>query len=154
MFCTSTGRKERLKNQRTCSKSPELLSGDDIGSLLELVGWPAVAACLSHYAIFCCFSHFFAYYALNNKQGKQHGGMNMAISIRLDEDFVTDVKIYADVSSRSVPKQIEHWAKIGRIVEDNPDLPYGFILETLLAKREIEKNKVSRYVRRTKRTEG
>ncbi|AWK15309.1 hypothetical protein SK355_10150 [Candidatus Fukatsuia symbiotica] len=78
----------------------------------------------------------------------------MAISIRLDENFVTDVKIYADVSSRSVPKQIEHWAKIGRIVEDNPDLPYGFILETLLAKREIEKNKVSRYVRRTKRTEG
>ncbi|CNH53325.1 Protein of uncharacterised function (DUF3423) [Yersinia thracica] len=77
----------------------------------------------------------------------------MAISIRLDEDFVTDVKIHAEASSRSVPKQIEHWAKIGRIAEDNPDLPYNFILETLLAKSEIEHKKVSRYVRRTKRAE-
>ncbi|MBS0055158.1 hypothetical protein [Yersinia sp. Marseille-Q3913] len=77
----------------------------------------------------------------------------MAISIRLDEDFVTDVKIHAEASSRSVPKQIEHWAKIGRIAEDNPDLPYSFILETLLAKSEIENMKVSRYVRRTKRSE-
>ncbi|OWF79985.1 hypothetical protein B4907_15850 [Yersinia kristensenii] len=78
----------------------------------------------------------------------------MAISIRLDEDFVTDVKIHAEASSRSVPKQIEHWAKIGRIAEDNPDLPYNFILETLLAKSEIENKKVSRYVRRTKRAEN
>ncbi|EEP92753.1 hypothetical protein H0I68_04540 [Yersinia kristensenii] len=78
----------------------------------------------------------------------------MAISIRLDEDFVTDVKIHAEASSRSVPKQIEHWAKIGRIAEDNPDLPYNFILETLLAKSEIENKKVSRYVRRTKRDEN
>ncbi|CFQ49429.1 Protein of uncharacterised function (DUF3423) [Yersinia frederiksenii] len=77
----------------------------------------------------------------------------MAISIRLDENFVADVKIHAEASSRSVPKQIEHWAKIGRIAEDNPDLPYSFILETLLAKSEIENKKVSRYVRRTKRAD-
>ncbi|MFW7224075.1 MULTISPECIES: ParD-like family protein [unclassified Serratia (in: enterobacteria)] len=76
----------------------------------------------------------------------------MATSIRLDDDFVTDVKVYAEASSRSVPKQIEHWAKIGRIAEDNPDLPYSFILETLLAKSEVENKKVSRYVRRTERS--
>ncbi|WP_159564750.1 ParD-like family protein [Budvicia diplopodorum] len=76
----------------------------------------------------------------------------MATSIRLDDDFVTDVKIYAEASSRSVPKQIEHWAKIGRIAEDNPDLPYSFILETLLAKGEVDNQKVSRYVRKTPRS--
>ncbi|WP_071842486.1 ParD-like family protein [Dickeya fangzhongdai] len=74
----------------------------------------------------------------------------MAISIRLDEDFVTEVKVYAEASSRSVPKQIEHWARIGRIAEDNPDLTYEFIMETLLARSEVENGKVSRYVRRTK----
>ncbi|QWT39158.1 ParD-like family protein [Dickeya dadantii] len=74
----------------------------------------------------------------------------MAISIRLDEGFVTEVKVYAEASSRSVPKQIEHWAKIGRIAEDNPDLTYEFIMETLLARSEVENGKVSRYVRRTK----
>jgi hypothetical protein len=77
----------------------------------------------------------------------------MAISIRLDDDFVNDVKIHAEASSRSVPKQIEHWAKIGRIAEDNPDLPYAFILEALLAKSEVDNGKVSRYVRRTKKSE-
>lgn len=74
----------------------------------------------------------------------------MAISIRLDDDFVENVRIHADAESRSVPKQIEHWAKIGRIVEDNPELPYSFIRETLLAQSEVSKNKVTRYVRRTK----
>ncbi|MCA4113851.1 ParD-like family protein, partial [Serratia marcescens] len=44
----------------------------------------------------------------------------MATSIRLDDDFVLDVKVHAEASSRSVPKQIEHWARIGRIAEDNP----------------------------------
>ncbi|AUX71221.1 ParD-like family protein [Erwinia pyrifoliae] len=73
----------------------------------------------------------------------------MAISIRLDDDFVENVRIHADAESRSVPRQIEHWAKIGRIAEDNPDLPYSFISETLLAQSEVGKNKVTRYVRRT-----
>lgn len=77
--------------------------------------------------------------------------MNMAISIRLDDQFVADVKIHADACSRSVPKQIEYWAKIGQIVEDNPDLPYSFIKETMLAQSEMENGRVHKYVRRTKR---
>jgi len=77
----------------------------------------------------------------------------MPTSVRLDDEFVSDVKVHAAASSRSVPKQIEHWAKIGRIAEDNPDLPYSFILDTLLARSEVENNKVSRYARRTNRTD-
>ncbi|MBS0925727.1 ParD-like family protein [Providencia sp. JGM181] len=72
----------------------------------------------------------------------------MAISVKLNDDFVSDAKIHAEAESRSVPKQIEHWAKIGRFVEENPDLPYSFIEEMLLAKAEVENNKVSRYVRK------
>lgn len=75
----------------------------------------------------------------------------MATSVRLDDDFVEDIKIYSEVSSRSVPKQIEHWAKIGKIVEDNPDLSYEFIREALLAREEIMTGRKTRYVRRTKR---
>ena len=75
----------------------------------------------------------------------------MAISVRLDEDFVSDAKIYAEAKSRSIPKQIEHWAKIGRVAEDNPELSYSFIEEILLAQAEVANNKVSRYVRVTKR---
>lgn len=43
---------------------------------------------------------------------------------------------YGKVYSRSTPKQIEYWFKIGKIAEENPDLPYNFIKQILLAKEE------------------
>jgi hypothetical protein len=75
----------------------------------------------------------------------------MATSVRLDDAFVEDVKIHSAASHRTVPKQIEHWAKIGQIVEDNPDLPYEFIREALIAREAVSAGKVTKYVRRTKR---
>jgi hypothetical protein len=75
-----------------------------------------------------------------------------ATSIRLDADFVDDVKVHADAQSRSVPKQIEYWAKIGRIAEDNPDMPFALINEVLLAKSEIDNGRMTKYVRRKDRT--
>ena len=74
----------------------------------------------------------------------------MAISVRLDDSFVEEVQIHAEAAKRSVPKQIEHWAEIGKIAEDNPDLTYGFIKEALLATAEINAGKATKYVRRNK----
>ena len=75
----------------------------------------------------------------------------MAISIRLDDNFISDVKIHAEAEMHSVPKQSEFWAKIGKIMTDNPDLSYSFVQEALLASEEIKIGKVKRYERRTKR---
>ncbi|WJM80803.1 TA system antitoxin ParD family protein [Pectobacterium brasiliense] len=75
----------------------------------------------------------------------------MATSIRLDDDFVEEVKVHAEAMRRSVPKQIEYWAKIGRIAEDNPELPFSFINEILLAKSEIDNGRMTKYVRRRDR---
>ena len=75
----------------------------------------------------------------------------MAQSIRLDDDFVSDIKVHASVAHRSIPRQIEYWAKIGRMVEENPDLPFSFVKDVLLATAEVKAGRVKRYVRRTKR---
>jgi len=75
----------------------------------------------------------------------------MATSVRLDDEFVRHAKVHADAEHRSLPKQIEYWAKIGKIVADNPDLPYEFVRESLLATNEIAEGLKRRYVRRTKR---
>jgi hypothetical protein len=75
----------------------------------------------------------------------------MATSVRLDDDFVSEVKIQADASNRSLPKQIEYLAVIGRMVKDNPDLSYEFIKDALLAKEQLKAGHVSKYERRTKR---
>ena len=68
-----------------------------------------------------------------------------ANAIRLSNEIVKEAAVYAPANSRSIPKQIEHWAKIGKVAEENPDLPYEFIREALEAKREMERGDVSQF---------
>lgn len=75
----------------------------------------------------------------------------MATSVRLDDDFVSLAKVHAEAENRSLPKQIEYWAKIGQIMIDNPDLSYEFVRESLLAAEEVKQGLVKRYVRKTQR---
>jgi hypothetical protein len=66
-------------------------------------------------------------------------------SIRLDQDLVEKAKIMAKALNRTAPKQIEHWAKIGEMMEDNPDLPYEFVKQAIIAKAENEAGKLEVY---------
>jgi len=75
----------------------------------------------------------------------------MATSVRLDDSFVNHAKAHAQAENRSLPKQIEYWAKIGQIMIDNPDLSYEFVRESLLATEEVKQGLSKQYVRRTKR---
>ena len=51
----------------------------------------------------------------------------------------------AKALNRTPPKQIEHWAKIGEIMEDNPDLPYKFVRQAIIAEAEREAGKLDDY---------
>jgi len=66
-------------------------------------------------------------------------------SIRLDESLVNRAKIMGDAQSRSPAKQIEHWAKIGKMMEDNPDLPYLFVRDATIAKAEKDAGELEDY---------
>ena len=66
-------------------------------------------------------------------------------AIKLSGDIILAANKYAPVFSRSIPKQIEHWVKIGRIAEDNPDLPYSFIKDILLSLEEIKHEEPTPY---------
>ena len=66
-------------------------------------------------------------------------------SIRIDQTLFEKASIMAQVSSRSIPKQIEHWAKIGEIMEDNPELSYGFVKQAMIAKAEKDAGKLEPY---------
>jgi hypothetical protein len=60
----------------------------------------------------------------------------MSINVKLSEELVAQAKRYAQIQHRSVPKQIEYWLQIGRIAEENPDLPFSVIRDILLADQE------------------
>ncbi|KOR29263.1 hypothetical protein TI03_02760 [Achromatium sp. WMS1] len=57
----------------------------------------------------------------------------MAINVQLSEFLVNQAQQHAIVQHRSVPKQIEYWSHIGKIAEENPDLPFNIIRDILLA---------------------
>jgi len=44
-----------------------------------------------------------------------------------------------------VPKQIEYWARLGKVVEENPDLPLEFIQDTLLGLEEAKAGQLAEY---------
>ena len=60
----------------------------------------------------------------------------MAIDVELPDDLVETAKRYGALEHRSVPKQIEYWSQIGKIVPDNPDLPFSVIRDILIADQE------------------
>ena len=67
------------------------------------------------------------------------------MSIRLDKKLIEKATIMGKALDRTTPKQIEHWAKIGKMMEDNPDLPYDFVKQAVIAKAELEAGKVEEY---------
>lgn len=72
--------------------------------------------------------------------------INMATtSIRLDQDLVEKASIIGKALNRTTPKQIEHWAKIGEMMEDNPDLPYEFVKQAVISKAQKEAGKMEPY---------
>jgi hypothetical protein len=58
----------------------------------------------------------------------------MVIPIRIDESIYDEAKKVASAEFRSIPNQIEYWAKLGKCALDNPDLPIEFIKDVLLSK--------------------
>ena len=60
----------------------------------------------------------------------------MSINVKLPETLVDQARRYAAIQHRSVPKQIEYWPQIGKIAEENPDLPFSVIRDILIADQE------------------
>jgi hypothetical protein len=58
----------------------------------------------------------------------------MGIPIRIDESIYNAAKNVASAECRSIPNQIEFWAKIGKCALENPDLPIEFVRDLLISK--------------------
>ena len=69
----------------------------------------------------------------------------MATAVKLSENIVCEAKIISKVLNRSIAGQIEHWAKIGRIAEENPDLTYELIKNILISQQEAKANNLEPY---------
>jgi hypothetical protein len=69
----------------------------------------------------------------------------MATAVRVSEELVTDARKFSRIDHRSVAGQIDHWARMGKCAEENPDLTYSLIKEILIGLEELEQGEKTEY---------
>lgn len=69
----------------------------------------------------------------------------MSVALKLSDELIELAKPHALAGHRSVPKQIEYWARLGKAIDENPDLPLQFIKDTLLAVQEAKAGQLVEY---------
>ena len=67
----------------------------------------------------------------------------MTAMIRISDELIKDAKMYGKAQHRSIPKQIEYWAKIGKIAMDNPEMSVEFIQGLLIGIEEAKNKKAT-----------
>jgi hypothetical protein len=69
----------------------------------------------------------------------------MPSAIRISDDLMENARLVSKIEKRSVTGQIEHWAQIGKIAEENPDLPYSLIRDLIRGLEELKSGEFSEY---------
>jgi hypothetical protein len=69
----------------------------------------------------------------------------VATAVRVSEELIKEARKYSRVDHRSITGQIEHWARIGKCAEENPDLTYDLIKEILIGIEELEQGELTDY---------
>lgn len=69
----------------------------------------------------------------------------MSIAIKLSDFLVEEAKPYAQAMHRSIPKQIEYWARLGKLAEENPDLPIGMLQDMMVSIEEVKAGNLTEY---------
>jgi len=69
----------------------------------------------------------------------------MSTAVRISDDLVKKARSRSRALKRSIAGQIEYWAEIGEIAEDNPDLPFSFIQNILIGLEQVKAGDVTSY---------
>jgi len=64
---------------------------------------------------------------------------------KLSDELIEDARFHAKASGRSVSEQIEYWTRLGKAVEDNPDLSVHMIQDLLAGIEDIKLQKLAPY---------
>jgi hypothetical protein len=83
------------------------------------------------------------YFACNHNN--KHGGSKMPTAVRISDELLNEAKKFSKIDHRSLTGQIEHWARVGKCAEENPDLTYALIKEILIGITELDQGEKSEY---------
>ena len=69
----------------------------------------------------------------------------MSIAIRISNHLARKARVHSRALHRSLAGQIEYWAKMGEILEDNPDISFSFAQEILVGREQAEAGELTPY---------
>jgi hypothetical protein len=69
----------------------------------------------------------------------------MPTAINLSDLLIEEAKPFAQAMHRSVAEQIEYWARLGKVAEENPDLPIHMLQDLLVSVEEVKAGNLRRY---------
>jgi len=69
----------------------------------------------------------------------------MSIAIRISDPLARKARAHSRAFHRSLAGQIEYWAKMGEILEDNPDLSFSFVQEILMGREQAKAGELTPY---------
>ena len=69
----------------------------------------------------------------------------MSIVLRISNNIIDSARVQAKVENRSITGQIEYWAQIGKIAEENSEMSYRLIKELSIALDELDSGLGSEY---------
>lgn len=69
----------------------------------------------------------------------------MPTAVRISDELLNEAKKFSKIDHRSLTGQIEHWARIGKCAEENPDLTYDLIKEILIGMAELDQGEKTEY---------
>lgn len=69
----------------------------------------------------------------------------MATAVRISEELVDEARRFGRIDHRSLAGQIEHWARMGKYAEENPDVPYSLMKEILIGIDELNQGVKTEY---------
>ncbi|MFZ3106592.1 MAG: hypothetical protein WA105_04340 [Candidatus Hydromicrobium sp.] len=70
----------------------------------------------------------------------------MSKAIKISDDIAEEARLTARVARRSMAGQIEYWAFIGKVAEDNPDLSFSVIKDILLGREQLKEGLGTPYI--------
>ncbi len=70
----------------------------------------------------------------------------MATAVKISDELFEKARIQSKVFKRSIVGQIEYWAKIGQMIEENPDLPLPLIQDILVGREQIKAGQGTPYL--------
>ena len=70
----------------------------------------------------------------------------MSTAIKISNKIANEARVTAKVTRRSMAGQVEYWAFIGKIAEDNPDLSFTVINDILLGREQLKEGFETPYI--------